>query len=562
VSQATLAATVEDVNTINLSVPPVEGKTLVYTDIGTRTSGLFDRVNGAGKKGLSKSLFNTFGWLDPVNDSGVIGLGLAVYNEAFSGRVDGVPYNFAGCIMAQPDLDVNCQAPGDSGKRFKLKTTETNGPIDLVFNVVDDAAKLYRVIGKFSNLTDITNSAAGGLKAFRFETGFGVGNAFRASSADDGLAFGFSNAGTGKLSIGPVGKYPGGLFGGSRVEGLPFFSTSIAEFIESPATVLDQDRLETNGEIPTPYADLAGIDSGWLALANVPTGWFIDHDGNPANDSILLAYDDPTTAVEDWKTYEKIFQDVPVDAIAVDETVVPGTSATVYDPNGSSFATAIDAGGNMIAIDASNVKPLVDTLDEGDPGDLIADAITLGPSTASALYVANYNNTDAGFKVLIDGAAVEVAPFGEWASTPVTVIDTSSSNALFATWNPDPDPTVEGEDGIYEVAPAYAGMTIPLDTGTIVAPATLTLDEMLAISGPPDSTTSTLVRQPGYLQGAIEDLANVNINTTISVANTSSWPTCGGDGSVTNCTFTLRVTGLNGLVEEPTDFPGNSGKAR
>lgn len=288
VAPAAFGATIDNVNTDNLAVPPVEGKTLVYTDTeGTAT----------------------FGWFDPVNDSGEIGLGISVYNEAFNGTVDSVVYNFAGCIMAQPDLPVNCQAPGDSGKRFKLKTTETNGPIDLVFNVTADSeSKLYRVIGKFSNLTDVTNSVGGALKAFRFETGFGVGNDFTPSSAEDGLSFGFRTDIDGKLSIGPVGKYPGGLFGGSKVEGLPFFSTSIAEFIEGDATVLDQDTLESNGVIPTPYSDLAGIDSGWLALASVPTGWFIDHDGNPANDSILLAYDDPKTAEEDWMTYEKDFR--------------------------------------------------------------------------------------------------------------------------------------------------------------------------------------------------------------------------------------------------------------
>src|SRR5690606_24847595 len=53
------------------------------------------------------------------------------------------------------------------------------------------------------------------------------------------------------------------------------------------------------------------------------------------------------------------------------------------------------------------------------------------------------------------------------------------------------------------------------------------------------------------VQGPVEDLANVNINTTIRVADASSWPTCTGDGADTNCTFTLRVTGLNDLVDVP-----------
>ncbi|SFN09346.1 choice-of-anchor F family protein [Marinobacter pelagius] len=567
-SPAVLAATIENVNTNNLSVPPVEGKTLVYTD----TAGTA-----------------TFGWFDPVNDSGDIGLGMSVYNEIFSAAGE----TFQGCIMAQTDLESdpeapqaqqdspNCLAPGDSGKRFKLKTTETNGPIDLVFDVTaDEASKLYRVIGKFSNLTDGTNSVDGILKALRFETGFGVGNEFMPSSAEDGLSFGMEADGQSKISAGNLGKFPGGLFGGSKVEGLPFFSTSVAEFIESTDTVSVQDKLETNGEIPTPYTDLVGADSGWLALANVPTGWFIDHDGNPSNDSILLAYDDPETAEEDWMTNEKVFQaavgdwdgkvtyefdhdnDQTTDPILVD------IDAVNWDPNGDSFADPV-----TVTVDVDNgdgtttptdfttqdyvkdVSPLVETLGEGDPEDAVVDAVILEPKEASALYVADYDTTDdvtEGFYVLIDGEAVEIAPFGDWDTTPVTVIDSTNSDALFATWNPDPDPTVEGEEGIYEVDGAYVGTTVTINAEEVVVPETFTLDEMIAISGPPDSDTATLIRQPGYVQGPIEDLANVNINTSVAVSGTSTWPTCTGDGTETSCTFTLRVTGLNDAVEVPT----------
>ncbi|MEQ5815571.1 choice-of-anchor F family protein [Marinobacter sp. NFXS11] len=506
-SQAALSATVENVNTDNLSVSPIEGKTLVYTDTeGTAT----------------------FGWFDPVNDSGEIGLGLAVYNETFNGTVGPDVYAFAGCIMAQPDLAVNCQAPGDSGKRFKLKTVETNGPIDLVFDVTpDEETKLYRVIGKFSNLTDITNSVDGGLKAFRFETGFGVGNDFTSSVADDGLAFGFLADDSGKLSIGPIGKYPGGLFGGSRVEGLPFFSTSVAAFTEG-ATVANEDVLETSGDIPTQYAGLSG--GNWLALANVPTGWFIDHDGNPANDSILLAYDDPATDAEDWKTFRKDFQNVIVDTRDLDGdplTAEIEINAQNYDPNGDFFATVTNEASELQIIDVSDVKPLVDTLDEGDPAGATDDAITLTQLDASALYVADFNGTGAGFKILVDGEAVEVAQFADWASNPPKVLN-AGDDSLYATWIAD-----EGEEGMYELA-----------DGTLV-----TLEEVnaLIISAPADYE-----RVAGYVQGPIEDLANVNINTTISVADASSWPTCSGDGNVTNCTFTLRVTGLNDAVDEPT----------
>ncbi|MGF2736718.1 choice-of-anchor F family protein [Marinobacter sp. DUT-1] len=499
-SPAVFGATIESVNTDNLSVPPVEGKTLVYTDTAGTAS---------------------FGWLDPVNDSGDIGLGISVYNESFSGTIDEQVYEFAGCIMAQPDLEVNCRAPGDSGKRFKLKTTETNGPIDLVFNVAaDDASKLYRVIGKFSNLTD------GTLQGFRFETGFGVGNDFMASSAADGLSFGMVADGSSKLSVGPVGKYPGGLFGGSKVEGLPFFSTSIAEFTEGPSAT-NEDVLETDGVIPAQYSDLFG---DWVPLAQVPTGWFIDHDGNPANDSILLAYEDPVTDAEDWKTFQKNFQDVVVETRDLDgdpATAEIEINAQNYDPNGDSFATVLDETGNPTTIDVSDVQPLVDTLDEGDPEGAIPDAITLTSiGDASTLFVQDYNGTGEGFKLLIDGKAVPIAAFDTWAANPPKVLD--GNGDLYATWFAD-----EGEDGLYQLASDSSWVTV---------------DEMNAEIA---ASSGDLERVPGYVQGPVEDLANVNVNTSISVADTSTWPTCTGDGNETNCTFTVRVTGLNDAADVP-----------
>lgn len=493
VSAMVHGATVQDVNTDNLSVPPVDGKTLVYTDtVGTAS----------------------FGWFDPVNDSGVEGLGIAVYNEEFTRIIDEVEYQFAGCIMAQPDLEVNCMAPGGSGKRFKLKTTETNGPIDLVFNVTaDDTGSLYRVFGKLSNLTDATNSVAGALNGFRIETGFGIGNEFIASSAEDGLAFGFLADGSGKLSIGTMSKFPGGLFGGSRVEGLPFFSVSIAEFVEG-TTVAAEDILETDGVVPAEYSDLFG---DWLALDKVPTGWFIDHNGNPADDSILLAYDDPTTDGEDLKAFPKTYNDVSVEAVLKDggtETV----TATVFDPNGESF----DADGvNTTIYDLSKVRPLVETLEEGGSAAQADDAISLPLEPVAADTV--YNGV---FRILIDGEAVTIAAPGDWPANPPRVLQ---NGELYATWMSD-----EGEEGMYELA----------SDGSLV-----TLEDMNALI---DGDTATYERVPGYVQGGVEDLANVNINTSIRVGDTSSWPTCSGDGVETDCTFTLRITGLNTAAEVPT----------
>ncbi|WP_162525048.1 choice-of-anchor F family protein [Marinobacter sp. BW6] len=491
-----VAATMDRVNEENLAVPPVDGKTVVYTDTEGTAS---------------------FGWLDPVNDFGNVGLGIKVYNEPFTAQQT---YDFAGCLMAQPDRQLvdpsfkNCTAPPDSGKRFKLKTTETNGPIDIVVDVsADDSTSLYRVLGKFSNLTDASNAVGGEMNAFRFELGFGVGTEFIPSSIGDGLSFGFANGD--KLSIGPIGKYPGGLFGGSKAEGLPFFSTEVAAFTESVGTADDGDVLETNGTIPVQYSTPFG---DWRTLSQTPTGWFIDHDGNPANDSILLAFNAGTAAAPDWQTNEKQFN-AAVTVDHDDDASTAELSAELWDPNSVNFDATV----------AGDVLPLVETLGEGDPDDTVTDAISLSQLAASALY-------DGSFNVLIDGEAVAIDAFADWANNPVTVIDADNGNELVATWDPETE--------LYDIASAYAE----------TYGATLTLSEMLDISGPPDST-SGLVRQPGYTQGPIEDLANVNINPTISVGASSNWPTCTGDGVNTTCSFTVRFTGLNGAVDEPT-IPG------
>ena len=201
-----------------------------------------------------------------------------------------------------------------------------------------------------------------------------------------------------------------------------------------------------------------------------------------------------------------------------------------WDPNiPESFAAAVtvtEGPTTSITDYVKDVSPLVKTLDEGDPADDAFDAVGLIPKTATELYTGSFN-------VLIDGEAVQIAPFAEWPAKPVTVIDADNSGILVATWNPETE--------LYDIDPEYVG----------ALGSTLTLTEMLNISGSPDAT-SGFIRQPGYVQGAIEDLANVNINTSIRVADASSWKTCTSDGTATNCTFTLRVTGLNSAVAEPT----------
>jgi len=508
VAPAAFGATIDNVNTDNLAVPPVEGKTLVYTDTEGTAS---------------------FGWIEPATDFDTVGLGIAVYNEV---STDGV---FDGCIMAQTDQpEVNCNQGPDSGKRYKLKSTETNGPIDLVFNVSADGLteKSYRVFGKLSNLTDALNAAGGDLNGFSIETGFGVGNGFQASSAADGLALG--------APVGPNGKYPGGLFGGSKAEGLPFFSISIAEFVPQ---VDEEDKMQTTGVTPAPYFELFG---DWLALSEVPSGWFIDHDGNPANDSILLAWNAGTADAADWRTFEKVFSDtIQVDT---DGDGVVDTLANVWDPNDASFDSTV----------ADNVQPIVATLETVEPAMTLLPAITDNdPATVEGMPAGGidglYNGT---FKVLIEGQAVTIANFDDWATTPVTIRDNAvdadmlTDASKFVIWNPE---ALDGE-GAYEANPAYTGGYVFSDYD-LDGDLALSLTEISTAGFFAAGSTDTLARWPGYVQGAIEDLANVNTNAAINVSDASSWPTCTGDGVDTTCTFTMRVTALNEAAVEVPVIP-------
>ena len=47
------------------------------------------------------------------------------------------------------------------------------------------------------------------------------------------------------------------------------------------------------------------------------------------------------------------------------------------------------------------------------------------------------------------------------------------------------------------------------------------------------------MNDPLWIPGDIDDLANVNINAFISIANANYWPTADGSG---NASFTIRIT--------------------
>jgi len=115
--------------------------------------------------------------------------------------------------------------------------------------------------------------------------------------------------------------------------------------------------------------------------------------------------------------------------------------------------------------------------------------------------------------------AVDTATEG-WENNTATVwnddgnMSTTDAGTLFATWNP--------ATGVYDLA----------------AGGTMTNDDMTLLIV--DSTT--LERRAGYFKGPIEDLANLNLNYYIEVADASAWPTYNtADGTAT---FTLRITPL------------------
>jgi MYXO-CTERM domain-containing protein len=119
-------------------------------------------------------------------------------------------------------------------------------------------------------------------------------------------------------------------------------------------------------------------------------------------------------------------------------------------------------------------------------------------------------------------------------------VDTDNTTPLgepvdFAIWNPETE--------LYDVDATYQQLVG--DFYAEDAPrATLTVDEMKddwIIGGGGD-----YVREPGYVQGPVEDLANTNINFSVTAANTASWTTCTSNGvDPAECTFTLRLTALD-----------------
>jgi hypothetical protein len=217
--------------------------------------------------------------------------GLKVVNDAPVG-VSGSPVD--NCIMAAGSA--TCNGPFQSGKRFKLDQTSA-GPIDLVFDLGgnslnEDNDGLYRVFQKYGNNT---GSALGG---FDIGLGFGIGDEFEYSSANDGLSF--FDFGEEPRNSQFSSLFAQGLFGPaddaedprSRLQG--YFSGERSGF---NLNLVNEDLFQTTGLFGGEFG-YETLFGDWMSYSMAPDGYFYDDDGDPSTDAILMAHFD--TSLQKW----------------------------------------------------------------------------------------------------------------------------------------------------------------------------------------------------------------------------------------------------------------------
>jgi hypothetical protein len=460
----------------------------------------------------------------------VIAPGIEIYDEGY--RQGDTTFN--GCIMAKKDVDLvgpgdegTCKGEVDSGKRFKLRNYAINNHIDIQFTVstvgqVDPL--LYNVYAK------VTNDGGTPATGFEIELGTGIGESFQRSDDVDGISLKTYQLTDDDQTW--IGKYPGGLFGGSPAEGLPFFTTESAYYIAEQ----DGDFLATTA-VPSQYYDVFGL---WQTLADVPGAWLYDNDGRPWTDGKLQAYDDGGT----WYVYKKVWATDNI-ALALEDF----TDANNQDP--IEWAQLPD-----------ELNPLLNPY--ADVGELTewmnAEAGLTG--TDSAIRIQEV--VDALIEVLsLEREELAQETLDAWTAQPVTVkysvdpdvAEPSSDEAadwpLVATWYQD-----LGEEGLYVLEPAYAadqafaGLTEVLDDGT--GRTVVTADDMATVVKDNTGAQTDFFGIPGYFEDVIEDLSNVNTAVAISVEPDAA---LAGDK-----TMTLRITLVDtGDQVQPPEDGGDEG---
>ncbi|MBY4892273.1 choice-of-anchor F family protein [Rhodobacteraceae bacterium N5(2021)] len=198
---------------------------------------------------------------------------------------------FDGCIRASAALE--CATGFQTGNRFKLQLTDT-GAVDLVFDVNNLPAgeNIYQVFGRAVNLTTQM------LDSFVVELGYGVGDDFVGSGADDGLSFA-QNLELGPNDLTAFTQYPFGLFGDAPTNNFTldgFFDDERAGFDLD----ITEDILSTFGMYGA-YDDLFG---NWLSREMAPQGLLWDDDGDPNTDALVMAYFNEETGL--WEVLRNV----------------------------------------------------------------------------------------------------------------------------------------------------------------------------------------------------------------------------------------------------------------
>lgn len=459
------------------------------------------------------------GYLVIDAEEGVVAPGVAAYEERYkSGGTQ-----FDGCVMASKEdpSKGTCDLGPDSGKRFKLRATKLNEPIDIVLDVStagQTKTMLYNVFGK---LTNETGKPATG---FRVQLGKGIGADFVKSTATDGVSLKptrESKGGTEDL----LGKFPGGLFGGSQVEGLPFLTTKPANFND---VTQDGDTLIANS-IPSQYADLFGK---WLSKESVPVAWAFDIDGRPWTDDKLLAWKEG----DKWYTFERTWTKTIEQMLAA------------FDGGGTVNLATIPPHLNPVVTEFADIRELTKWLNQQagySPDD--KDAYKTG-DVVDALVSGLTLKREEVPQVKLD----------EWAANPVTIRystlpdlkDPSAADAagwpVVATWHPE-----LGEEGLYVLDDNYKNYDpdnkiegiAKWDAG--IGKWVVTAEDMESVVAENTSDTTDYFAIPGYSMGEIEDLSNVNTFYAIEIDPSAS-------ASATT-KFTLRLTVTDESYVAPAD---------
>ena len=204
---------------------------------------------------------------------------------------------------AEPE-QVTCSSPFQSHKRYKLamlpSTVDGMGSegVDLVFNVeAEEGSREYQVFQKINNWTD------GRLAGFTIEVGFGIGDDFQtvaASSVDlEELNISVPSE---IWNVNQLAVFSAGLFGpfDDRTGLTGFFDpVDRAGFVIDEYGVGPQPLTSTLTATTTLGSDYAEVPIGanvanqfgpWLPNSMLPYGIFVDDDGNPDTDALLLAW--------------------------------------------------------------------------------------------------------------------------------------------------------------------------------------------------------------------------------------------------------------------------------